>query len=133
MVRITGSLIFSAMVMDEKWDHIRLDDYNSTLEEPVDKTLSGHLIATVFFTSLHVFVVLAAILASVMKPLNYLALSRSGLVRFVVSTSVIASLTVSASTFNFGSGSIDTGSADNHIVFALILYIFADALGDGLL
>ena len=122
LASLIGSLIFSAMVIDEKSDH--LDD---------DDTLAQHLWAAVILTSLHVFVVLAAILASVMKPLNYLAWSRSGLVRFVVSTSVIASLTVSASTFNFGSGSIDTGSADNHIVFALILYIFADALGDGLL
>lgn len=122
LASLAASLIFSAMVLDEKWDHLDSDD-----------TLAQHLWAAAILTGVHIVAVLAAILASVSEIFNFLALSRSGLVRFVVSTAVIASLTVSASTFNFGSGSIDTGSADNHIVFALILYIFADALGDGLL
>lgn len=81
----------------------------------------------------HIAVVVAAIATSVVPKIDRLALSKSSLIRLIVSTSVLCSLVVLVGQT---AGILDTGkhieapdSAENNIVGALVAYLFADALG----
>lgn len=131
------SLVFSAMVMNEKIDHIRIDGSatvgNSTLERPLDKEMSNGMIVAVAFTAVHVAVVLIGIASDVFKPAAIGALSRSKFIRFAVTTTVLSSLAVSAGAIGFSGADVSSDSVQMKIVSALVAYVFADVVGRELL
>lgn len=131
------SLVFSAMVMNEKIDHIRIDGSatvgNSTLGRPLDKEMSNSMIVAVAFTAVHVLVVLVGIASDAFKPAAIGALSRSKFIRFVVTTTVLSSLAVAAGAIGFSGADVSSDSVQMKIVSALVAYIFADVVGRELL
>lgn len=131
------SLVFSAMVMNEKIDHIRIDGnatvVNTTVDRPLDKELSNSMIVAVFFTALHIAVVFIGIVSDVFNPAAIGALSRSKFIRFAVTTTVLSSLAVAAGAIGFGDDSYSSDSVQMEIVSALVAYIFADVVGRELL
>ncbi len=126
------SLVFSAMVMNEKFEDIRIGG-NETVDRPLDKELSNSMIVAVFFTALHVAVVLIGIVSDAFKPAAIGALSRSKFIRFAVTTTVLSSLAVSAGAIGFSGASVSSDSVQMEIVSALVAYIFADVVGRELL
>jgi len=126
------SLVFSAMVMNEKFEDIRIGG-NETVDRPLDKELSNSMIVAVFFTALHVAVVLIGIVSGAFKPAAIGALSRSKFIRFAVTTTVLSSLAVAAGAVGFSGATVSSDSVQMEIVSALVAYIFADVVGRELL
>ena len=126
------SLVFSAMVMNEKFEDIRIGG-NETVDRPLDKELSNSMIVAVFFTSLHVLVVLVGIVSDAFKPAAIGALSRSKFIRFAVTTTVLSSLAVASGAIGFSGADVSSDSVQMEIVSALVAYIFADVVGRELL
>ena len=90
LLALVTSLAFSAMVMQDDWDHIRIANYTVTNETtkvetkihaPVNEHLSSGIITAVFFIGLHIAVVLGGLAGELNERLNVLALSRSKFIR----------------------------------------------------
>merc|ERR1711871_244805 len=129
LLSLIVSLVFASMVM-----HAKIDDIELGEDKPLDKELSNSMIVAVTFIGVHVAVVLAAIVEDVFKPAALVALSRSKFVRFVVTTTVLSSLSVAAGAIGFGGvGHLSSDSPQGEIVSALLAYLFADVVGRELL
>ena len=106
-------------------------------------TEQGYWSAAMALIVVHVVVVLSAIVSDLFKPddiggkiFNYLSLSRSALVRLVVSTIVICSLIILAKNTVLvdDSGTITMPDGPgNNLLGAIVTYLFADAMGAELL
>ena len=138
LLSLVTSLVFASMVMHEKFDHIKLGG-NATVdgvetERPLDEELSTSMIVAITFISVHVAVVLIGIASDVVKEVAIGALSRSKLIRFVVTTTVLSSLAVAAGAIGFeGTGVFSTDAVQTDIISALVAYLFADVVGRELL
>ena len=90
----------------------------------------------VVLVSLHLALVVIAILSDIIPMLNFFALSRSSAARLVVSTTVLSTLVIlmkSTILVHPGSTIQFPNSQANNIIGALLSYIFADAMGADLL
>lgn len=129
LLGLVASLVFAAMAMHEKFDHIKLEDGKAA-----NKKLSDSMIVAVTFIAVHVAVVFVGIVSDVWAPAAIGALSRSKFVRFAVTTTVLSSLAVAAGAIGFGtSGVLSTEAVQTDIVSALVAYLFADVVGRELL
>tara|TARA_B100000963_G_scaffold361321_1_gene396145 strand:+ start:603 stop:2630 length:2028 start_codon:yes stop_codon:yes gene_type:complete len=134
LAALVSSLYFSAMVMNDDWDNIRLDNYtdasNNTVDAPLNEEQSSGMITAVFFISLHVAVVILGLLSEAMPVLEMGALSRSKFIRTAVATVVISSLSVSAGALTIGEAALlSSDSSEARLVLALVSYIVADTVG----
>tara|TARA_Y100000992_G_scaffold301662_1_gene273147 strand:- start:8 stop:2023 length:2016 start_codon:yes stop_codon:yes gene_type:complete len=134
LAALVSALWFSATVMNDDWDNIRLDNYtdasNNTVDAPLNEQQSSGMITAVFFISLHVAVVVLGLLSEAMPALEMGALSRSKLIRCAVSTVVISSLSVSAGALTIGEAALlSSDSSEARLVLALVSYIVADTVG----
>jgi len=139
LAALVSALWFSATVMNDDWDNIRIHNYtimNTTtnvttpVAAPVNKEQSSGMITAVFFISLHVAVVVLGLLSEAMPALEVGALSRSKFIRTAVSTVVISSLSVSAGALTIGeSALLSSDSSEARLVLALVSYIVADTVG----
>ena len=137
LLSLVTSLVFASMAMHEKFDHIKVGG-NVTVDgveqdRPLDKELSDSMIVAVTFLSIHVAVVLIGIAADVVPQAAIGALSRSKLIRFAVTTTVLSSLAVASGRIGFDSGTLSSDSAQTDIISALVAYLFADVVGRELL
>ena len=129
LLGLVASLVFAAMAMHEKFDHIELVDGKAA-----NKKLSDSMIVAVTFIAVHVAVVFVGIVSDVWAPAAIGALSRSKFVRFAVTTTVLSSLAVAAGAIGFeGSGVLSSEAVQTDIVSALVAYLFADVVGRELL
>lgn len=134
LAALVSALWFSATVMNDDWDNIRLDNYtdasNNTVDAPLNEEQSSGMITAVFFISLHVAVVVVGLLSEAMPVLEVGALSRSKFIRCAVSTVVISSLSVSAGALTIGETALlSSDSSEARLVLALVSYIVADTVG----
>ena len=140
LLALSTSLGFTSMVLHEKMDHIRTDNFTLApsplveIDGPQNETLSSGIITATFFIALHVAVVLAGLISEAIPNVSYAALSRSKLVRTAVSTVVISSLSVAAGALTIGETALlKSDSPEARLVIALISYIVADTVGRELL
>lgn len=139
LLSLATSLAFAAMAMHEKFDHIKLgsnatDASGAEVSRPLDKELSDSMIVAVTFISIHVAVVLIGIASDSVPQAAIGALSRSKLIRFAVTTTVLSSLAVASGRIGFDDvGTLSSDSAQTDIISALVAYLFADVVGRELL
>ena len=139
LLSLATSLAFAAMAMHEKFDHIKLgsnatDTSGAEVSRPLDKELSDSMIVAVTFISIHVAVVLIGIASDSVPQAAIGALSRSKLIRFAVTTTVLSSLAVASGRIGFDDvGTLSSDSVQTDIISALVAYLFADVVGRELL
>lgn len=129
LLSLVVSLVFAAMTMHEKFDHIKLEDGKAA-----NKVLSDSMIVAVTFISVHVAVVLLGLISEIpgAKMASLGALSRSKFVRFAVTTTVLSSLAVAAGAIGFEEV-LSSSDVQTDILSALVAYLFADVVGRELL
>ena len=125
LLSLVTSLVFAAMAMNDKFEDIKLDGTGKA----ADKELSDSMIVAVTFISVHVAVVLVGIISDAFAPAAIGALSRSKLIRFAVTTTVLSSLAVAAGSIGFSTGVLSSDSTQADIISALVAYLFADVVG----
>ena len=134
LAALVSALWFASTVMNDDWDAIRLDNYtdasNQTVDAPLNEKQSSGMITSVFFISLHVAVVVFGLLSEVIPAFEMVALSRSKLIRTAVTTTVIASLSVSAGALTIGEAALlSSDSSEARMVLAIVSYVVADTVG----
>lgn len=105
---------------------------------PTNKVLSDSTNVAVTFISVHLAVVVIGLLSDIpgAEGASILALSRSKIVRFSVTTTVLCSLAVAAGELMREGDMTQGGSSDgvfSHLVSALVAYMFTDVVGRELL
>lgn len=132
LLALVSSLAFQAAIITDEWDVSKVGSNTTEMMKFADAgdTLVTHNWAAVALISVHIVVVIAALVRWKM-----LALSTMPIVRYTVSTAVISCIVVVAGQLRFGSmkALATPNSPEQKVVSGLISYILADALGDGLL
>lgn len=132
LLSLCASLAFQLDITQSEWSKDVAGGTSTTIKfADSGDELTSHAWAAFGLTITHIVVVIC----SMVPVLSRAALSRMPAVRFIVSTAVLSCIVVVAGQLRFGSTEAlhTPDSPEQKVISALISYIVADALGDGLL